>query len=297
MQLNKLIFILAGCHPSKPAIPKADPPQEILDQYATASDRLIAMSDGNYVVSRHDDDTMEHIGDSLIWTGIALGMLPCTKGDAIEASLFDMIDQLDGGMWRHPSLPDQISLDGAIGVYRGAAKRIMQCPGSKERWSVALAKHLQLGKLNPKSDQTWPLEFKYVPELALAVSSGSSLPSHDRLVALTGQINDWALATVISHSACYRLNLGYQTFRTIEELGQNINNGDFCAQTAGAGLATIDRWCGRNDGHEFISNFEYDRWEFQPQRCSWEGDPDGKPGLHTPGLDLIEMIYESYNVN
>ncbi len=289
-----LLLASNACGKDKKQQEPQDPPARIQEIYDDAITRIVGMLDQGYVVSR--DPAPAHIGDALIWSGIALAVLPCAAGDPVESALLDMMNVLNGGLWRHYSLPDQISLDGAIGLYRGIAHRITACPGSKAKWIPALTAHLALNKLNPSSETTWPGDFKYVPELALAVATGGVHPDPSRLVALTGQVDAWTYGTVMAQEPCFRVNLGYQTLRTLEELGETVHNGNFCAETQLAGLATADHWCARNDGHAFIDNFVYNQWEYHPQRCTWEGLPDGKPGLETPALDLIEMIHESYTI-
>jgi hypothetical protein len=287
-----IILFLAACTHETPK--KDAPTVSALTTYWTATSRLLGMLDRGFVVSRWEDGTAEHKGDALIWSGVTLGTLPCERVPEIADALVKMVDDKAGGMYRHPDLPDQVSLDGQIGVYRGIAEVMARCPGEAERWAPILAKHLA-----PDSPAAWPLtEFRYVPELALAVATGAEHPDRRRLDSLLGAIEGWALGVQVGHQACFRVNLGYQTIKTVEALGEEIpaqRRENFCAVTRGMRLATVDHLCGRGDLAGWIDDFEFNRYEYAFQRCPWEGDPDGKPGLFTPAVDLLEAIRTRYS--
>lgn len=293
-----ILAALAACAPKEPAEPE-DPSSDIVGQYDFASDRLLGMLDRGMVVSRWESGEAEHQGDSLIWSGIAMAALSCEDGLVIEDTLLAMMAELGGGMARHHDRMEKISIDGAIGAYRGIGERIARCPGSAEKWGPMLQAHLANETLNPHTDVTWPLEFRYVPELLLAVAIGGARPDARRLVDLAAQIETWALAVVASKAACYRINLGYQALRTVERAGEAIppsRRANFCTVTRGTRLPTVESWCGRAPIREWIGEFQYNQWEYRPQRCiAWES-PDGKPGLSTPAVDLLEAYRDAYTL-
>lgn len=299
MRLSLIFLCLLACSPAKDAEEKAAPDPAIISRYDSASDRALSMTDRGFVVSRWEDGSTEHQGDALIWTGILLAHLPCDKGQPLEDALLKMVDDLGGGFYRHPSLSNSISLDGIVGAYRGISHRIVACPGSATKWAPRLQQHLALDRFNPASAQRWEFEFRYVPELALAVATGGPRPDSRRLADLAKTLESWAAGVQISHSACFRVNVAYQTIRTVEELGgafPALRRDNFCGATRGMRLATVDAWCGRGDLPAWIATFRYDEWEYAHQRCPWEDSPDGKPGLHTPAVDLIEAYDEAYRL-
>ncbi len=292
--LYTIFIILLGCHPDSPA-PKLDPTPDVETLYVESSNRLLQMLDNGWVVSR-TDNTIQHLGDSLIWSGIALSSLTCENGRQIEDALVKMIQDNHGGLYRHPSLPDQISMDGALGLYRGIAHRIVAC-GKATYWKSALEMHTSLDHdiLNIDSDITLPPEFTYVRDLVAARATGTSDPDISRRDALTLQVAGWARAVIADKSPCFRLNLGYQALRTIEELGVPVDHDAFCEATDGSQIATIDTWCGRTGAEQWVKHFKYDEWEYAHQRCvAWE-TPDGN-GVRTPAVDLIELLQERYKL-
>lgn len=296
MRLFFIFIFLVACGSHKTA-PKTDPSPDISTLYSSASARLISMLDSGWVVSRYDDKSMEHQGDALIWSGIAMASLSCEQGEIIESALIDAIVNANGSLYRHPSLPNQISMDGAIGLYRGIAHRIKAC-GKADAWKHAMELHIAIPDdiLNSDSNVGLPPEFTYVRDLVAARTTGGPDPSLARMDALTAEVTGWALGVVQSKSPCFRINLGFQSLKAAEELGINVDHGPFCLATKDVHLAQVDTWCDRPGAETWIRNFKYDEWEYAHQRCvAWES-PDGKPNLHTPGLDLIELLKENYNL-
>lgn len=293
-------LLVVGCGAADEP-PRDEPVDPIPSLYGAAQDRLVGMLDGGYVVSRWQDGRPEHIGDSLIWSGLAMFALDCEHGAAIEDALLAMVGELDGGLWRHPMRPGDVSMDGAVGFYRGVAWRVDNCEGSADKWRVAFAKHQAFsepgGKLNPSANATLPKEFTYVRDLLAHKLGSAGRPHSDRLRALEGQIVAWATAVKQTKAACYRIHLGYQTLKTLHQLGADVSATGkelFCKTTADTDLPTVDHYCGRRDLGAWIDSFTWNTWEHRHQRCpAWES-PDGKDGLATPGLDLVEALKEKY---
>lgn len=264
------------------------------------------MLDGGYVVSRViENNEPWHQGDSLLFSGMALAVLPCADGDPIEDALLKMMDDTGGGLWRHPTQPERISWDGAVGAYRGIATRIVHC-GSAEKWRPRLLAHLELNRLNPLSDVTWPTEaFRYVPELALARADGATDFDSHRLDDIAAQVETWAAAVQTARTLktdggeCYRVNLAFQTLATVEELGgafAGFRRDNLCAATRGMDLPHLDNWCGRGDLKGWIDNYVPNVWEYRFQRCPDSESPDGKDWLATPGVDLLEAMRAAYTL-
>jgi hypothetical protein len=283
--------------PAKEA--ETEPSAAVRARYLEASERLKRdFIDEGFVVSRNaETGAPEHVGDALIWTGVALFALPCDLGNELDNAAIAMVDELDGGLYRHPKLPDAVSMDGALGLYFGVASRVARCPGARERWADPMGKHLAFvrengGLLNRKSTSRLELHFD-APLYALV-----GVPDAHRQADMEKEAAAWALAVKVKHAACFRVNLGYLALRTIEEAGGAVTDSgrnSFCAATAGLGLAHVDHWCGRDGLEAFVAGFEFDRWEVALQRCpGWE-TPDGQ-GFHTPGVDLLWAMRELYQL-
>ncbi len=298
--MKSIVFLLAlvACTQKKAPAPEPSTPT-VEAVYLETKARLLTgfLDKDNYVISHQPDGSSAHEGDSLIWQGMALYALRCSDGNPIAQSVHDMMEHLDGGMWRHPSLPDQISLDGALGVYLGIARRVVQC-GERPIWEDPFTKHKALGKLNPKSDEPLPAGFDYVRDLLLTDLGLASSPSPDAKAVLESAVVLWATGVAVNHEACYRVHLGLITFQTVEMLGGKISNearAGFCEATNGLGLPTVDRWCGRTGLVAYLDGFKYNQWEFRHQRCpAWE-TPDGQ-GLSTPALDRLVAIRDQYDI-
>jgi hypothetical protein len=277
-----------------------------------AEGRLVSMLDGGWVVSRSPDGSVAHQGDSLLFTGIGLGDLDCARGAALETALQAMIVGTDGKLYRHPSLPDAVSMDGAIGLYYGIAARIARCDGARSSWSALLAEHPAFWSdpLNAAAGVDLPLGFKYVRSLLGFRLGLQTEPDQDDLRELEKDAVAWTAVVKVAKAAAdlrrrvglpaedpaaYRVHLAQRALATVEELGGAVSQqgrNDLCGASSGMGLIGVDYWCGRGGADEFIAGFQENEWEFRLQRAKWE-EPDGQ-GLQTPGLDLIDAMHFRY---
>jgi len=241
-----------------------------------------------WVVSRWSDGPIEHTGDSLLWTGMAMGVLDCERGSVPEKALLDMLEETGGYAYRHPrEAAREPSLDGHLGLYWGIAHRVSRCPDSAHVWAQALAAHKPVNVNIPFTKVLDSVKY----QLGLA-------PRPTGTATLTDSIAAWAYGVVLTKASGYRIHLGFLALETLEATGAGLPaaaRSKFCAATGGAGMATVDHWCGRGDLVSWIQKFESDRFEFSHQRAAWES-PDGKPGLETPGLDLIVAIATAYQL-
>lgn len=276
-----LIALVTACG-RQDAEPRVDAPTEIVAKFDEASGRLLAMTEPHgWVVSRWlDEGAVEHTGDSLLWTGVALGVLACGGGEAPEDALVAMLT--DGNLYRHPSeAAREASLDGQLGLWWGIIKRVERCPESREKWAAALENYEPVNV---------PEAFNVVLEEARYRVGIGAAPSAVRVSGLAHIVAGWASVVVASKKAGFRLHLGWLSLSAL-----GADNGSYCAATRGAGIPLVEHFCGREPLFDWIDQFQYDVWEYRHQRAKWE-DPDGKPGLATPGLDLLVAIRESYNI-
>ncbi len=300
---HAIILLALACSCAKPEPkPEPVPPEDpIVTMYAAAVDRGVSLLDGGFVVSRADDGAASHTGDSLIFSGIALDAWPCDAGAQTEEALIAMLEILNGGLFRHPTIPDDVSLDGALGLYRGVASRVARCPGSRERLAAPFAKHLAFskdGQLNPSGGGTLVTVFRVVRD-AVAYQLGlDERPSAWAVEKLSTTIAGWAALVNATHVAAYRIHLGLLSIETLESAGVPFPGAErdkFCASTRGVDMPTVDHYCGRGDLAGWARGFTYDSWEYRHQRAGWES-ADGRPGLRTPALDLATGLRKAYGL-
>jgi len=270
--------------------------------YQGAVDRLVGeFLEDSQVVSRKVDGSAEHVGDSLIWTGVAIAVLPCDKAEPIATRLAQRIVDQGGELRRFEPLPQEyvggreISFDGETGVYFGLARFVRRCNGAT-RIKPAFALRQSYvdrfeGRLHENSSAFVPDEFTFTRD-AISHSLGlRGAPSRDRLLILEQQIAGWLTSVKLAKSACFRANLAWLHIRAIEELGYSISDQGrwaICESQRGLGLAHWSAWCGDAEALDaFVAGFQWNEYEFAHQRCpAWEA-PDGKEGLKTPGLDYL----------
>ncbi len=295
-RLFPILLALTFCSKEKVPVPEPVTPASERD-YQETKDRLSRFLDQDYVISRQPDGTPDHLGDSLIWQGMSLYALRCDDGKRQAVAVRDMMLRLGGGLSRHPSMPDDISMDGALGTYLGVSRRLRDC-GEGDFWAEPFQKHKDLGKLNPHSDEAWPKGFDYVRDSLFARLGIGAEPSSESKATMEAAVVTWATGTALRHEACYRIHLGLIAFQASEVLGGKISDparAGFCEATKDLGLPTVDRWCGRDGLLAYLESFKYNEWEFRHQRClAWES-PDGG-GLETPAVDRLVALRDQYDI-
>jgi hypothetical protein len=261
--------------------------------YDAAVSRLMAFERDGWIVSLKDGQP-EHQGDSLLWTGIALGVLPCDKAEIFADALRSMLVDNSGYLVRYMPLPEEymggreVSFDGATGFYYGLAANLVRC-GSADSWRDYWSLHnRRLPILHPNTPGVDVVpEFTVLQDYISHLLGQRGKPHKDRVRILEKEIELWARAVVLQRASCYRIHLGWLYLRSMESLNVLSAKGKykFCDATDGVGIPLIDHWCGRSHIAEW--NYVENDWEYRHQRCgAWE-TPDGKPGLETPGLDAV----------
>lgn len=268
-----LLFALA-CAPRE--ILREAAPDGAYARFLEAETRLLNMTEPHgWVVSRHQDGTIEHTGDSLLWTGMALGVLTCQGGNAPKSALTEMLAA--GKLFRHPAEPTRaVSLDGQLGFLWGVTKRHERCGDG--------APLLQLYRPDNLG------AFHVVLEKARYDLGIGPNPDPDSMRGLPTLVAGWAAAVVAKRAAAYRIHLGWLALSVLGDPGAGL-----CAVTARAGMPLINSFCGRDSLGPWIDAFEYNRYEYALQRAKWESE-DGS-GLETPGLDLLVALRTAYNFN
>lgn len=283
-----LVLALCACGKTEPKPEPSPADAEIRARAAQVEERILGLTEPRgWVVSKHIDGSIEHTGDSLIWTGMAMGVMSCAGGAAPEAALLEILQTNNGRFLRHPTLPSkETSLDGHIGVYWGIAQRVRRCPESSPLWVAALATHEPVNLKGPFEHLLSSLKYQL------------GMGGKPNVAALTDTVAAWAYGVVLSKSAGFRIHLGLLSLQTLEHAGVGLPAGartKFCSASDGSGLTTTDHWCGRGDLAGWVKAFEFNRYEYAHQRAEWE-NADGRPGLVTPGLDLLVALSDLYQL-
>lgn len=281
--MRSLIFLLLllGCQHD---IPKPDEDTFPVDPalYDEAADRLMGMLDEGWVVSRFTDGTIRDQGDSLLFTGIAMGALDCQRGTVLEAALLKMLEEKHGGVYRHPSIPDDYSLDGLLGLWWGIAHRTARCPEARGYWAAALPTHAAAVSVEPF--------FGVVLEQVMASLGVGGAPSVGERGSLGSEVSGWASLVVSARSPAYRLHLAWLALDVVDApRGKDA----FCGVVNPAGIALVEQFCGRGALSRWVHDFAYNRSVYGFQRASWEGF-DGVPNLNTPAIDLLVALSVLY---
>lgn len=269
------LWLFAACgHAEDTARPLEPLPTTELTPKAV-SHRALAMSEDGWIVSRWKDGSPEHRGDSLIFTGLAMGLMDCADGAVPEHALLNMLATHDGVPYRHPTIQGEYTLDGLLGLWWGIHARLMACPESRGAWAAVLPRHYEVVKVEPG--------FRVVLETVMAELGLIDAPSEQARGVLGSVVSGWAWGVVSSEAAAYRLHLGYLALSVVHApKGQAA----YCSVIPKAKMPLLEDFCGRPGLSDWVQAFEFNRWEYQHQRATWES-PDGKPDLETPALDWL----------
>ena len=302
-----LAFCLFAC--SSQAKPDREPAQAPLEQlYADAVTRLFEhFYDHGYIVSRSADGAAQHVGEGLLWSGVALGNLPCDRAKQVMADLSTVMTTRNGEIRRYEPLPQEyagreLNFDGETGLVYGFARFLQRCPNDTGGLSDAWRLHWEAirrndGQLYPGTGERMPGLFAFTTN-ALSVRLGL-IPAVDvrEQDTMEQAAASWATAVKLQRAACYRVNLAFMHIQAAEALGyplSDLGRSMWCSATKGMGIATVDFYCGQSEILTWINAFEFNRFEYAHQRCSaWEM-ADGN-GLETPGLDLITAMSAGFD--
>lgn len=269
--MKKLLIMamfLTGCAKDAPKNVPTENPDPVAYSYVSA--RALAMSDNGWIVSRWPDGAMRDQGDSLLFTGLAMGSLNCADGSIPERALLKMLQENHGKVYRHPSIPDDYSLDGLLGLWWGISHRVKKCPESQDAWTEILPEHAAAVTIEPYF------------EVVLKTVMGEPVSDEDR-GRLGAEIASWAFGVVTHRAAAYRLHLG---FLALDLVDAPKGKAAFCGTVGEAHMPLLDDFCGKEGLADWMGAFDYDRYVYAHQRAVWEA-PDGRPGLSTPGIDYL----------
>lgn len=296
-------MVLCACGKSKP-IDSIDPGQSFLFQ--SYENRLISdfLLNG-FVISKNQQNQPQDQGDSLLFMGLALGVLDCNLLDQFFLALDRMQDNFGGHLVRIDPLPEEyrqgndfISRDGATGALYGLQLAKRRCPASASkidhilaRWKDAVGDSLVL---YPKS-----LAGIITPSFRTFLKVGNGIGISDieyEEYIVSGLVTAELIKT--NHSACYPIHLQTLQHLTFELMGHPIlkrNKDEFCSLTKDMGLMLTDWYCGRNtDALKFwLDHPEQSKQSYMLQRCIWESvDATDKSSNRVDFLVLFRHIQE-----
>lgn len=291
--------LLFSCGKSKP-VDKVDDSQS-KPLYGIFQSRLMSdyLVDG-FVISKEKSGEITDQGDSLLFTGLTLGVLDCELIQGFLLALDRMQDNFSGYLVRIDPLPEEfrqgdnfISRDGATGALYGLQLAKRRCPALSEkivhilsRWKDAVGNSLVLypkslaGIITPSFRTFWK------------VGHGVGISDVEYEEYIVSGLATIALIKS-QHSACYPIHLQTLQHLTFEIMGKPIfkrNKDEFCALTKGLGLLLTDWYCDRESDaiKSWLSNPEQSKHVYELQRCSWENG-DAANTL-SPRVDFLVLF-------
>lgn len=277
-----LIFLLVSCGAKKDDKKlSADP-----DLAKKRSELLVRFEnylDEGWVIGKVNGKK-DKLGDSLIWTGLALAGLECDRAKWVLEKLTEESQARGGGLPRHYSFPKVTNtIDGYVGLHYGLVRYAKKCKDLKNA-----SKLYDLTRDSYRELLTESLYYvidrgdAYFRKDVAAISTTNGEALFD--TAITG----WAVGIVSAKQACYKLHLASLMAAFVEETGAGVNSKAFCEASKKADLPFTDAYCGRrNAAKEFLINFKYDQWENRNQRCpAWESEDNANNKFG--GIDFLE---------
>ena len=278
------------------------PDIESIDEFGTEAkafqDQLISKHlEGGYVVSRLPDGTPEHWGDSLLFSGLALAVLSCEKGEPILSAILNSIEKRGGQLVRFEPTPKTRSFgitsrDMETGAMFGLVSRAKRCPKDFDRIAAGWRRHDAFVKANGYFLEDSPEDLltpgmMFIFELVSQHFLGA--PEPKGFAVFNTAIYVTTLSTVVLRKACYPLHLEVLELWLAKALGKEAKAETmhaFCRYTDGADVPLIDWLCSRKDASLFFKNFKKNEWHYRHQRCGvWE-KPDGGES-DNPSLDFL----------
>lgn len=293
-----LIALLLSCSPQhkRDWLPKSD-----LSEFDKMASTLVIRLqlehlEFGYVVSRDGfNGPAAHEGDSLLWSGLALALLPCEAGKEIFDSLYLSVKMGDGELVRFPGLNQRPSRDAAIGFLFGMAFRAINCPADYFEAREAVELHLHYvarhnGKLSPSGPELTSVTRYTYQKVAeyLEITTGTK---SDKLSFELG-VMAGARAIKAQKSAGYPVHLSTLQILLLDKIGKGITNngkGWFCDSSKGMGLGLTDLYCDRTSAKLLLEQFSLNEYEYKWQRARWE-KPDGH-GLLSPAIDWLAIYF------
>ncbi len=319
--LMALAATACGPHPKAPAanapayyqddLPPAEDLSDLKPKRDGLAQRLLStfMEDDQVVARTGGDDqhaAPKDVGDSKLWSGIALAVLDCDEGAPVLMSILASIAQHGGGIVRFDPLPqeyidnsNETSIDMVTGVMFGLTERARKCPGDAPAIKAAWDQHRAFvqangGKLADRVKDYGMVQtpgFHWAWDLTgyLLGTNGKPDGKEAAELDLLGMIE----GVVVKKEACYRIHLGLLMLLEAARGGDAMSRfarWTACQELKPTGIPLADWICERMSLRQYFVDFDPDAWQYHSQRCNWEkpdGDGDGQPGLE--GLLLYDV--------
>lgn len=280
-----LFLMLGGCGKATKDDDKLDVNADLAKKREEVHARFLNYMPEGWVVAKRGDEQVK-LGDSLIWTGIALAGLDCDKAKEVLEGLTQYASSHNGWLARHPSFGKKTdSIDGYVGLNWGLIRYAKKCKDLKNA-----AKLYDLTRPHYRALLTEGLYYvldrgdKYFGRAGITLA-----PSKTTETLFDAAITGWALGVVEGKKACYKLHLATLMAAFVEESGASVNSNEFCKISKKADLPFTDAYCGnRSKAKDFLQEFKYDEWENRNQRCpAWESENNS--GTKLAGIDFLQV--------
>jgi hypothetical protein len=299
------ILLLACAKPKSPddAVAKL-PPKEDLSQFKPRAQAILERFkayniEAGYVVTRKPDGGIEHKGDAVLWTGLAMMALPCADGDELFRRVVEDTTRRGGliGRWAADPKPEApSSRDQVRGAMMGFTERAVRCGDmelARETWRL----HMQYvaandGGLFPGANQGYRVtEFFLWPWTMVGEFFGIQPHQGSKTVFESG-LSATAFAIVTQEAPAYPIHLATLDVILSVKIGSPVSElglKAFCRAASGAGLGLTDWLCRRKTARTLLAAWNEDVYEYQWQRATWE-TPDAD-GNRTPGVDFLLLYH------
>ena len=290
------LLLLSACKKAKEISPN-DTPSPSLFELSEAKLMDIFRSQLGFIVTKDENGEDIDQGDSLLFTGLAMGVVSCESVGRFIVALEDMQIENSGYLIRFNPIPNSyfvdknmVSRDGATGALFGMIRASQRCPQYKaEIESIMLRWHSVVGNavfLHPQATKAvMTPTFKSVFDLA--VGKGMGKAEYGLLIA-----SDFVTIKGIKANklACYPVHLETIEFLIMEMRGVYLENADkvkWCDITSGMGLMLTDWYCDRNLASikSWLNEPDKSPNVYMHQRCTWES-PDLKNSI-SPRVDFL----------
>lgn len=298
MKFFILYILIFSCTPSSPVQPININEQNLFLKYENRLfDNFLA---NGQVISKNNDGTPTDLGDSLLFSGLAIGSANCDRVKVLLTSLEKMEAHYEDYLVRFNPLPlefaektDFISRDGATGVLYGLTLAKKRCPSLAQeihtilfRWKNAVSDSFTLypgsyaAFITPSFKTFWDL----------AHGGEMNFLKYEDLILSILATTLWIK---LSKSACYPIHLDTLQFLTLENLGYPIlerHKAEFCSLSNGMGLMLTDWFCERNKDKilAWLHNPESSQNVYMHHRCIWEST-DGNSKI-SPRIDYLLLF-------
>ncbi|MBF0312946.1 MAG: hypothetical protein HQK50_10055 [Oligoflexia bacterium] len=270
----------------------------------------------SYIISRDKENNPIHQGDSLLWSSLAMGILPCEKGTEIQNSLAKSLQIRNGAFVRFEPLPGEYadnstSRDQETGVLFGLAMRMLRCPSHlpeiKSMWELHrkfIAEHGSLCASNHLNCRiTKGISF-LMRQLSFRLGLEAVAPSGGDKAIFEAEMVASSMGVRIGNLTCYPIHLNTLQAITAEILDRPIKKRVYkqiCNDSLEMNIPLVDWYCNREssvsilnwvanfDNEDALNKPEY-RYEYRHQRCGKREHPDLKEGASSPGIDFLMLI-------